>query len=349
MAQQETPPPPTENLLIEDRSSQKWFYLRMDGEKTECNLQVPRGNYLHMLPGGFYFTMPAAPIDAANIACLNTFGNSGIGNIIFNKPSRFSSTRKRRWNAARLSPNGQMIAVPEDGSILIIETINGKMKLLQSATSAKQSIPIRLSWSPDSEMIAYYEQDTSTPQRPFCISILNVKASDGNRRRLTTMSSDGAKMGLGSDMDEQDIQWHPAGTSLIFTANLCLPNDAQPNDTFPKLYHVEIDGHNLRRLANGFLPQLNPDGFRLYYCESAESRPRVYNLKSDEDKLLHKGIQGYAIQPSPSGHFLTAPRFNFPAEKAKRIIIMDPDGKEISVIDPDVVSLGRIGWILTYW
>jgi Tol biopolymer transport system component len=123
-------------------------------------------------------------------------------------------------------------------------------------------------WSPDGSELAF---DAPTPTS---IGDIFVSAADGSSPRLV----------LASPELDQPAGWSPDGQRILFTRF----HDEAGLAT--SVYVVNVDGSDLRKLANGLAGSWSPDGRKIVYTKRFPGRIMVMNADGSRKRWIAKSI-----------------------------------------------------------
>ena len=127
-----------------------------------------------------------------------------------------------------------------------------------------------LSWSPDGKNIAFCN-DPFLGQRNYAIWVIDA---DGSNSRLLV------------DMPGNDIQpaWHPNGKSMVFAGIGTWLGNVE-GGTNNRIYSVDADGKNVRKIADGLCPSWSPDGKRIVFSSKRDDNWDIYTIDADGQNL----------------------------------------------------------------
>jgi TolB protein len=153
------------------------------------------------------------------------------------------------------SPDGTRLAVVGDSGIIYIVNISTK----QLSKVDQITLPVFISWSPDSKKIVY------SNQRVIRIYDITTNVSKNINRA-------GASY----------VQWLPGGTELIF--------EAKDTTGMSQLYRINVNGTNERQITNNNEGPLNdvrlsPNGRFVLYTSPGASISIIYVLELDTGRI----------------------------------------------------------------
>jgi Tol biopolymer transport system component len=261
--------------------------------------------------------------------------NHGKRNSLMNLPSSIRLKRPMLATLFVILVSGEYCAADDATSekLLFVSFEGGPDKISVHSTNADgtgrtriktgEGIALDPALSPDGKQIVY--------------SLLNEKAMKAD---LHVINADGSGDKLLTKVQDKEIafgpNWSLDGKRLVY-AVMRAPEGGPPGNG--TIYVINADGQNAKKLGEGILPALSPDGKKILYTalgKDQEFNPRLHVMDADgkNDKELLKGRSMLGAY-SPDGKRIAYMGAKEGNEALPHIYVCNADGSQPTPLTND--------------
>jgi len=340
------------SLLVEDVRANRWFIVDIDGNCREIKLGVTKGDYLQVIPNGQFLTYKLddgrnTPRSVRACRLPSKVGDEVETSMEFQLPAVMSMHAYR----ALLSPDGSKIVCYGPPAMKILNIAAGKWDE-NALVSSSEAMAIRNpSWNRESSLVAFYLKE-----RDDSFSLWVADAEGKSARCISPKSVPSYKLGLGDDMESNEISWTPDGKNVIFGARFDNAHTGNVHSSvFVKchIYSINIDSLKCEMVVEGAYPILNPNGSMLVFSDGEGQK--IINLNTREIKILDRHNTGGMPIFNPTGDMMVFDTYETRKGLGNRtrISVLSGNGSPIFYLDPPFSSwdhslteqIGRKFWI----